>query len=223
MITLPIHPQFIALCSHGSTMSVTARQLLSIPVGLLILLSLIIFDQWFFVNWFDTTYIEWYLANGALIGLVSSFVSMAWGNLDRHTGLISSHPLDYLGACAQFIGLPIYSLGTSLVGSRGNLFDRLVTGTLALALSAAFVVWFVVVVPLQYFVYLVCGGPGRVFSRSTRRAIARLEGTRLEVKDTGEVKEIHPGWWDASIGNKPVTTANLLSSLFFLVVGPILS
>ncbi|NLX18577.1 MAG: hypothetical protein GXY53_04735 [Desulfobulbus sp.] len=191
--------------------------------GLGILLALLAIDHWIFSIWFSTTHLQWYGKNGALIGLVSSVTSLAWGDMNRHTGLISSHPLDYLGSCFQLIGLPIYALGTNLRGTghepaARSTFDTLMAIPFLFAVVAVMAIWLVVVVPLQYFLFLICGAPARVLSRSKKQPIARFTGTRLEISKIDNFTQLPEGWWSASLSKKPVAMTNLFVSLFFLMV-----
>jgi hypothetical protein len=190
-------------------------------------LALLAVDQWVFMTWFKTTHLKWYLANGVLIGLVSSITSMAWGGMEKHTGLISSHPFDYIGSSLQLVGLPIYTLGTHFRSNKGEprviaIFDLILTILFLLVLVGAMVVWLVVVAPLQYFVFLICGAPARILSQSKRQPIAQLKGTQLTVNEIGSDEKVPEGWWSTSISQKPVAITNLFASLFFLIVKPLI-
>jgi hypothetical protein len=199
------------------------RHLLTFFAGLGILLALLIINNWVFITWFDTTYLRWYLANGALIGLVSTIASLAWGDMNKHAGLISAHPFGYIGACLQLAGLPVYTMGTHLRSPQSqpetrSLFDLLLTIPFMLILVGIVIIWLVVIVPLQYFVYLICGAPARAFSHSQRQPIARLKGSQLEVKEISTNEKVPEGWWSASLSQKPVAITNLFVALFFLIV-----
>jgi hypothetical protein len=77
-----------------------SRRLGSFVLGCVALLLLFALNRWLFWELFEIAYWRSYLKNGAAIGLISAIVFKVWGDmLDRHTGLISSHPLDYLGSC----------------------------------------------------------------------------------------------------------------------------
>jgi hypothetical protein len=87
-----------------------------------------------------------------------------------------------------------------------------------LILVGIVIIWLVVIVPLQYFVYLICGAPARAFSHSQRQPIARLKGSQLEVKEISTNEKVPEGWWSASLSQKPVAITNLFVALFFLIV-----
>lgn len=208
---------------HQARRAVKKQRVPAFFVGLGILLFLLAIDHWIFLTWFSTTHLKWYLANGALIGLVSTMASLAWGDINKHAGLISSHPLDYLGSCLQLIGLPIYALGTNVRSKSSepatrSTFDTYMAIPFLLVVVAVMAIWLVVVVPFQYFLFLICGAPARVLSRSEKQPIARFIGTRLEISEIDKAAQLPEGWWSASLSKKPVAVTNLFVSLFFLIV-----
>ena len=155
------------------------RGLRGFIIGWVIVFMLAAFNHWLFTTWFGITYLDWYLKNGALIGLVTAGVALTWGDMNKHTGLISAHPLVYLGACLQLVGIPLFVMGTHLRSNPDNrkprsLFDALVTVLLVLIPTVVMLVWLVVVAPLQFFVYLICGGPAGVFFPYEPRAAGSL-------------------------------------------------
>ena len=205
-----------------------AKPLFKSFFGLIILLVLLLVNHWVFSFWFKLEYLDWYMKNGALIGIVTAAVSMIWGNMREYTGLISANPLNYIGSYLQLVGLPIFVFGTHMRSNKGNAqgtsaFDILVTTIFVIALCVVLVIWLVTVVPLQYFVFLICGAPGRLFSNSQRQAVAKLNQTSLDIKEIGKKEEVPEGWWNVSISNKPVAITSLVSSLFFLIANTLLS
>lgn len=196
---------------------------MTVLMGLFILLVLAGVDHWLFATFFNTNHLQWYMNQGPLIGLVTAIVPMVWGDINKHTGLISAHPWDYFGSCLQLVGLPIYVLGTHLKSRKDRSerrfsFDLFITVFFVPILSMVILIWVIVVVPLQYFVYLICGAPGRAFFQSDRRPIAQLRTRKLEVAEISKSEKIPDGWWDAGISDKPVSITNLFQSLFFLIL-----
>jgi hypothetical protein len=199
------------------------KRLLKFLWGLIILLLFIYVNQWVFKRWFQVGHFEWYLKNGALIGIATSVVSLVWGNMREHTGLISSNPWDYMGSYLQLVGLPIFVLGTHLksdIGKahRASLFDIGVSSLLFIVLCIVLLIWLVAVVPVQYFVYLICGAPGRIVSSSRCAAIAKLDGSRLAIKEIRADGEMPDGWWNAGFADKPVAITGLFSSILFVIL-----
>lgn len=198
----------------------------SVIPGFAILAALFAFDHWLFSRWVGTTYWRWYVTNGTLIGLITPIVFKAWGDLaDKHTGLLSPHPFVYLASCIQVIGLPIYSLGTQIKGNQGKAswFDYVLTLVWALILVASTLVWFVVVVPVQYAVYLVCGAPVRFMLGSDRVPIARFAGTQLLPQEIEKRETIPEGWENVSMSKSPVSMTNILGALLFGILRPFIN
>ena len=62
-----------------------------------------------------TSYVQWYLAYAATIGIASAFISTIWGTLDTHPGLISAHPFVYLSTYLRLVGVSVFALGTNVL------------------------------------------------------------------------------------------------------------
>ncbi|MBA3595912.1 MAG: hypothetical protein H0W40_00790 [Methylibium sp.] len=197
------------------------------PTTLLVLaalLGLAGLNAWLFAWLWDADYLRWYVQAGPLIALATAAFGAAWGRLDRQTGLVSAQPLEYLGACLQLIGLPIYVLGSHFRSEHqpgGHpLGDLLCSMVLAVALVLAALAWLLLIVPLQYFVFLVCAAPSRLALRSSARFQARLHrGWKLELVSLREAEPIAVDGWDASMADKPVTLANAFAAALLFVLG----
>lgn len=196
-------------------MSLWSNRKLGVSAGLILLITVIGLNYWGFVNFLGENYFQWYLSVGPFIGLAIAIIAAAFGNLEKHAGLISAHPLDYLGASLQACGLPIYVLGTHLKSSSSfHLFPAIFLAVMA---TVAMIAWLILVVPLQYFVYLVCASPARVALRSSTSVIARFRGHKLELGEQSASAPLPEGWWDASMRDRPVVLTNAFSAaLLFL-------
>ena len=83
----------------------------SAVVGVVALGGLIAVDEIVVRAVSDTTYLDLYVSYGALANLVIVVFTLAWSEqLERHTSLISAHPMEYLGGQVA-LGL---ALGTAL-------------------------------------------------------------------------------------------------------------
>jgi hypothetical protein len=187
-------------------------------LGWSLIIGMTVLNSWFFARWLGTSYVSWYLAHGALLGLVSALIALAWGDLNRHVGLISAHPLDYVAAYVQLAGLPLSELSAHLAGapSAAGLrehFDRVLASGLAALLCAAIVLWIVIIVPAQYFIYLMCGAPGRVFAASQRRIGAHVSERRLHTRVIEGGENLPEGWWEANLASRPVTATGIFAAL----------
>lgn len=172
---------------------------------------------------FGTDYVDWYLKYGALITFATSLITVTWEDINDNVGLISAHPLIYVGAVCWILGIPCYSLGTLMRGKfegrRGDLIlDKGIGLPYLIAITVLFFLWAIVVVPAQYFVFLVSGAPVRLAVRCKSRTVACQIGRRLQVDDQPKVDAIPPGCWDASFLRKPVTSTTLLATGLLLIV-----
>lgn len=204
-----------------------SRYLLTLLLGLATLLAVLFINDRLFKYVFDTSYLSWYQSHGALIGLALSAFSLVWGDLRNHKGLISPHPWDYIGSCLQLVGLPIYILGTHLRSNNRapqsvSAADLLAATVLIATLTLVLLIWLVVAAPIQYFVYLICAAPGRVFASSKVKVLGRFKGSRLEIMQGGEPLADSEDWSNFDINDKPVALANLFSALFFLILNSLL-
>ncbi|MDO8715830.1 MAG: hypothetical protein Q7J73_03360 [Dehalococcoidales bacterium] len=198
-------------------------------LGFAILILMVLLNQWLFRILFHTTYWDWYVKNGTIIGFATSLLATTWGDINKNTDLISSHPLRYLAACSWLVALPFYSLGTHLRRSddparlRAPL-DIFLTFPFVLIIMALLLIWVIVVTPLQYFIYLVCGAPARLYLQSEWRPVARVSKNRsMAVEEIPATERIPKGWWDASLFAKPVSATALMSSIFLFVLRLILA
>jgi hypothetical protein len=145
----------------------TLRTFLTALLALVIIASLLALDNYLFQRWLGLSHWQWYLANGSLISAGLAIFSVAWGDLNKNAGLISARPLDYIGAQLQLVGLPLVSFGAQFRSApgdryRASLLDTLLSIPLVLLLIVFCFVYLLVIVPPQYFVFLLCGAPARV-------------------------------------------------------------
>ena len=209
--------------------------------GMLILL--LVFDLWAFQT-FDQYYFQWYLNNGSFIALVTAMFAIAWGELDKLVGLISPHPRAYVAACMRLVGVSVQVCSGELAAFYNQLADRsskLQTGSaqlsteyiwhvfdgiagvfLALAFISLLTLWLIIVAPIQYFVFFLCGSLPRIMHVGPVRYIAKIDPEGVTVDKIRPKEEIPNGWWDASFGTRPVAFTSLLSSLFLLLLDSIL-
>ena len=146
--------------------------------------------------------------SGALIGLGIAALGWAWGSLDRHPGLISANPRIFASAALQMAGLPLTVFGNHLTsGGRVSLVDRLAILPAMLVYAGAVLGWLLLIAPAQYFLFLVAAAPSRVARASSARSWALLgRDGHLRVTER-PVAPPDPGWWDASMRDRPVSMA----------------
>ena len=178
------------------------------------------------VRWlFDDNYLAWYLANGALITLAFAIISAAVG-LDAIPELISRNPYVYLGGLLTLISLVSASWATMLrvespaermrAGELSSLaptgwpfravalLDLLLAVLLQQALVLLLLGWLLFVMPLQYFLNLVCGAAARMALESRTIAVydpGKHEATSGIPKET----ELPKGVLRLGYAERPVT------------------
>ena len=190
---------------------------------LLVLVGLVTINETLFRLIGGISYVEWFIKNGSQIGVIGTLVTLVW-DLNKHTGLISASPSQYVGSYFQLLGMTYLSLGVQMApknrrkGDRISFFDSIIVVLINLILAVLYFTWMIVVAPIQYFVILILGVPGRVFLKSNVRVIAKFDNTQLGHKEIPKDEEIPKGWMDVSYSSKPVTLTIALMTLTFAIV-----
>jgi hypothetical protein len=91
-----------------------AHALVAAVVGLAVITALIALDELLFLVVLDTHYPKWFLANGTVIGIAFALFTVAWGDVNKLTSLISAHPLEYGAGCIALFTLPSTGLSSAL-------------------------------------------------------------------------------------------------------------
>ena len=190
---------------------------------LLLLVGLVAINVTLFRLIGHISYIEWFIKNGSQIGLIGALVTLVW-DLNKHTGLISASPSQYVGSYFQLLGMTYISISTQMTSEnrkkdeKVSSFDIITTALINLILAVLYFIWMIVVAPVQYFVILILGGPGRVFLKSKIRVIAKISNGQMEHKEIPKDKEVPEDWMDVSYSNKPVTLTISMMALTFAII-----
>lgn len=193
-------------------------------VMLAVMLGLLAFDHFFFRRVFGVEHWRWYLENGVEIGFVTTAVSLVWEEaLDSSTTLISAEPAVYFGSNFGFIGVCLDTLGAQLRSEPGKpraipAYEILLGVPLMIALAALLVAWLIVVLPAQYFLYLVCGSPARMIAKTPYQLVVWFEGSRLRTDTILRDQPIPEGKLATSFARKPVAVTSLFVALTLLIV-----
>jgi hypothetical protein len=190
---------------------------------LLLIIGLVAINELLF-RWIGhISYIEWFIKNGSQIGIVGALVTLVW-DINKHTGLISASPSQYVGSYFQLLGMTYISLGRQMVSKNRqgdekiSFFDTLIVIIINFILAVMYFIWMFVIAPFQYFVILILGVPARVFLKSDAKIIAKFDDTKLNYEELPKEKGMPKGWMDVSYSNKPVTFTNALITLTFAIV-----
>jgi hypothetical protein len=204
------------------------RRGVTAAVGLAALVGLIAADELVLRALTGTHYLGWYLANGAIVSLMVAFATLAWGDLNDLPGLISAHPLEYAAAHVTLCVLPSQSLA-AILAPRGAtrpeaapiglpLLDAILTAAVTVVLLAAFVGFILLIAPIQYFVYLIAGAPGREAYASPERAWYSIRAREIRVESGPRSAGLPAGADESAYTGRPVTfTAAIASALLFAI------
>jgi hypothetical protein len=108
-------------------------------------------------------------------------------------------------------GLPWVPIGLGVI-------DFVMSLVLGLGLLLALAAWLLLVVPAQYFVYLVAGAPAREAVASPERAWTRVTRGEIMVRSDSKDAEIPEGASESDFSAKPLTfTAALAAVLLFVL------
>jgi hypothetical protein len=208
--------------------SIIARLYLRYPRFFQLVLVLLLVGWCFLNHWLVETllgksYFTWYLKSGALIALGTAIFTQVWQGLDKHTGLISLNPLHYLGSALQLVGLPLIAIGTHLDSSKRTKpvipIDLWLAIPFFLAAALGLLLWLILIVPIQYFVYLLCGAPARLILASGVQLRAGMDDTQLTVEEKmGSEPQKQSLNWDASLRDKPLGLTNAFVAFFLVII-----
>lgn len=209
-----------------------------------ILVGLILLNRWLFAMLFDTDYLLWYINNGALIGAGVTFISLASEEFKKDVAAVSARPGIYFAAYFKYLAIIYFDFGTYLRLNTGaiSIFDIFLALAWMVILFVMTLLWIIIVIPLQYFIFLLCGAPARMFYPAGYQVSDRIKDGNLEYRlvrelDKAETSsliltpkdvlnlesfkkslETPRGWKETNISIEPFTLTSLLSILFLEAV-----
>jgi hypothetical protein len=170
---------------RGADASPKGRVAYRTLLAVAIIAGLILLNRWLFSVWLHTDYFMWYLENGALFSIVFGLVALARAKPDEAVGLISVNPARYLEAIFSLTTWPLLAMNAAQdAADYGRSFANILL-LLPLSLALLISVWIFLLVgaPLQYFVHLVCGAPGRAIHEAKGvRSYWIFHGARVPMK-----------------------------------------
>lgn len=211
--------------NHKVSAILAKRRRLAGFLLLVVLLAICFLNRWIFRELFGLEYVRWYVDAGPIIALATAAFGAAWGELDKNPSLVSANPYDFAGACLQVAGLPIDVFGAHLRSKNREVPLSALEFLAGLPLIVVFVIaaigWLLFVVPLQYFVFLICGAPSRIAMASSIRVEARIVGRKLEMEEQPLLNLERDDWWDASMRDKPVTLTSAFSAAALFLISQV--
>lgn len=176
-------------------------------------------DMWFFRTFVRAEYVPWYIANGGLISGLAALFGIVWKDLNKKPELISANPKLFLSANLMLLGVQLQLFGHQLdvAGSRlrrnaprratlGDFLDAVAGLAATLVLIGALAIWFLAVVPLQYFIVLVAGAPARLAMKMPTLS-ADLDPQEFEFN-----------LWLSNFASLPVATTNAVAGLLLIAI-----
>jgi len=197
--------------------------------GLVIISGMLLLNWYVFSRFFSLNYFEWFLKNGTIISIITSLVAIIktedlLGGKDekkKDVGLISDHPVDFLGAHFQRLGLYFDVLAITFSGVKPHKphlkIDFFITSLLLLVLVIVQLIWFLVVIPAQYVIYFFCGAPSRIFN--TSEATAQVSAFRPS--KINQSKE-NSRTFIIDIKEKPIEFTNAIAAVFLFIINQII-
>lgn len=104
------------------------------------------------------------------------------------------------------------------VSALWHLIDSLLLLIWAAVLFMGVILWVVVVVPLQYFVFLICGAPARYFQATNFQVVVVKKDEKLTLTYIKGSEKIPENGQVVGLGIEPLPLTNLICVLFFEAV-----
>jgi len=173
-------------------------------------LATIVACQLLFHYWLKSNYFDWYLNDGVKISWAIAFLGFVWGNLNSTPSLISAHPAEYFGSYLKLAG-DLFLLQAATTVSKSSTDPPIVStyaldSALALLLNMILTVlllaWMLVVMPIQYFLFVLCGAPARKIICSEQK----IEGSETD-------------WFTEELSQKPFSVTAAFSGMVLWAIG----
>lgn len=161
----------------------------------------------------EINYLSWYLENGSRISWTMALLALVWGDLNRFPSLISAYPSEYIGSYFLILGKFFMFQAVTTVAKPRD--DRPIASSYALDSKLAFLLnvvltiivlaWAVVIVPVQYFLFVICGAPARKIICSRQK----IAGSETD-------------WFSGELSQKPLAVTAAFTGMFLWALDLIL-
>ncbi len=185
-------------------------------------------------------YFLWYVKDGALIGVLVSFVALIWEGLSQRNDLLSAQPLYYLQGCFALMAAFYYSVAAQLaptsVGTRPGKdafqipvpefafpLDDVLAFVIFLVLFILGLAWLLIIAPMNYFVTLLTGVIARrQLAQKGCRAIAVQSGDTTSFESRPWNETLSDKAIDISLAAKPFAVTQAITALVLFVAKAVL-
>ncbi len=220
-------------------MNKPSRSILGFTILAIAILALLIGANWLAFRYFaDENYFIWYIKNGALIGVIVSFIALIWEGLSFRDDLLSAHPLYYLRGCFALLAAYYWSLAAHLEknpksGDKNNKrsavpkfsfpLDGILSIVVFLVMFVFGLAWLVLVAPLNYLITILTGVIARQeLGEICSRAIAVPIGDGYELRAIPRDQKLPDKAIDISLAAKPFAITQAITALVLFVAKALL-
>ena len=200
------------------------RNIIRYLVGWVIFALLFIANYYLFHHFLKLNYYHWFIEQGAFISIITGLVYFFRDDVMKEpedVGLISDHPMNFLGAHLQLLGLLFITLGAGLIGRRNIKFYLMIDFIIALIIIAVLAIiliaWFLIVIPCQSLLYFICGAPSRVFQTADTTTLVEVT-----TPSTSDSLPPQKGSFIIDIRTKPFELTNTIAALVLFTLSQIL-
>jgi hypothetical protein len=194
----------------------------------------ICFLHWASYKAFGKSILLWYAKNGFAISWLLTIISAIWGDLNKRPRMISANPYEYMSEYFYFASV-FFLVNTQVVKGRGQRTQAakglvpyggviatanfLFGFPLSICLDIIFLAWLSCLVPIQYFVFLICGAPTRlILETPVKFAVPDALHRNLKPIAVPVDKEVASGWQVFTLHDKPVTVTSAIAGMMFWIV-----
>jgi hypothetical protein len=205
-------------------MKINPKRLFGNAVVLALMIGILAFNHWVFLQLFGVTHWRWYIENGVEISFVAAAMALVWKDLLEHMpALISAEPAVYGGAQCHLVGVCVQALGVQFHSAPGKprnlgLFDAICGLPFILLLACLLAGRLLVVAPAQYFLVLVCGAPARILAKAPEKLVMWFEGSQLRSGTVPRDQEVLEDRMEASFSERPVAVTNMFASMLLFIL-----
>ena len=213
--------------SESTTMKRKGGRIIGFLISTLIIATWISALYLLFSRFMSKNYFRWYVENGTLISLATSFLALVWEGLEEQKGLLSWHPGNFLRSCFELTAIFYSAIAANMAGpldgikhradepiSIGEaLWDAVFAFIMALIMAVAVLGWLLFVAPLHYLITLFTGAPARREIRDTGiKLFVQSNGFTTTIIEQPSSAEIPNGSTDVSFGVRPFALTNALNA-----------
>ena len=203
---------------------------LRILLAVLFLLGLCVFNDWLFDRVFNRSYFAWYVDTGPVFGLITIFMASVWDKFEEDPGLIAKNPYRFVSGYFGIMALVLSALAP-IIDTRDRVrrppvIDHLLAILFAVLLLIIILGWIIFIIPLQYFVFLICGALPRIAPYAEKRTVAWYEGlygNQLQIAEQPLHGVMPRNGWIVTVTDKPFKLTSALSAAFLYLLGQILN